>query len=135
MIGKFRCDDLDFFSDGCFSRVLIDGAVVGNFSVNSTLQGRNDPLMSGRSIAVYDPSSLLNLDQYFLVSSVPEVVDGKWYFCMARVLLKVDSNGFLTASTLEVRVAQPPSNIDAPWLDLSSDVYNKVADAALKLWE
>ena len=98
--------------------------------------------MSGRSIPVYDPSGG-NDPQYghfFLMSSVPEVVDGKWYICMARVRLQLPrttglGSWTLEASILEVRVAEIPSNMmNAPWSDLSSDVYNIVADTALNFW-
>jgi hypothetical protein len=137
---------LFFVQRECFEltpfRVLIDGIVVGNFSVDSitTVSCKNDPLMMYRSVVAYDPSSVpgSNYRDYFMVSSEPSVVGGNMYVCMARVRLALDftsQQSVLTSSITEVRVARLPLNFPAPWSDQSSNSYNNVADIFLNVWD
>ena len=124
-------------------RVLVDGVVVGNFSINSTTYHcQNDPLMLGRSIVSYYPSGDPNSatsNEYLLFSSSPTFHDGNMYFCMAHVVLSMAGtpgypNWDLRASTKAVRVVLIPSNAAPPWLDPSPDVYRIVADAFQNAW-
>jgi hypothetical protein len=92
-----------------------------------------------RSVVARDPSGGPGSGLHFLVSSSPTVVGENLYVCIARVRLALAAPSsvnywVLTASTLEVRVAQIPSIFPAPWSEMSADVYPIVADAFLNAW-
>ena len=92
-----------------------------------------------RSVVARDPSGGPGSGLYFLVSSSPTVVGEHLYVCIARVRLALAAPSsvnywVLTASTLEVRVAQISSNFPAPWSEMSADAYPIVADAFLNGW-